>query len=99
MGKVGKAAYLESWLTTLPSLTAAGKNEFGVHFDWDEEIGVPGAILVRNNHFTEFFLVNVTLEDIPNHGDVHFVCNSWVYPASNYKSDRIFFANKVPNYI
>ena len=48
-GKVGKAAYLESWLTTLPTLTAAGKNEFAVYFDRDDDIGVPGAILLETS--------------------------------------------------
>jgi len=46
---------------------------------------------------SEFFLVSLTLEDIPNHGTIHFVCNSWVYNAKDYKKDRIFFANKVTN--
>ncbi|KAJ4826150.1 hypothetical protein Tsubulata_050128 [Turnera subulata] len=27
-------------------------------------------------------------------GRIHFVCNSWVYPAKHYKNDRIFFSNK-----
>ncbi|GAU50940.1 hypothetical protein TSUD_191490 [Trifolium subterraneum] len=47
----------------------------------------------------EFFLVSLTLEDIPNKGDINFVCNSWIYSAKKYKSDRIFFANKtyLPN--
>ncbi|MCE0481752.1 Arachidonate 5-lipoxygenase [Datura stramonium] len=56
--------------------------------------GVPGAFIIKNFHFYEFFLKSLTLEDVPNHGRIHFVCNSWVYPASKYKSDRIFFANQ-----
>ncbi|MCD7446599.1 Arachidonate 5-lipoxygenase [Datura stramonium] len=50
--------------------------------------------IIKNFHFYEFFLKSLTLEDVPNHGRIHFVCNSWVYPASKYKSDRIFFANQ-----
>ncbi|KAB1227150.1 putative linoleate 9S-lipoxygenase 5 [Morella rubra] len=32
-------------------------------------------------------------------GRIHFVCNSWVYPADKYKKDRVFFSNKtyLPN--
>ncbi|KAK4339634.1 hypothetical protein RND71_041096 [Anisodus tanguticus] len=60
----------------------------------DEEFGVPGAFIIKNSHFNELFLKSLTLEDVPNHGKIHFVCNSWVYPASKYKSDRIFFANQ-----
>ncbi|XP_009787604.2 linoleate 9S-lipoxygenase 6 [Nicotiana tabacum] len=92
-GKHSNPAYLENWLTTITPLTA-GESAYGVTFDWDEEFGLPGAFIIKNLHFTEFFLKSVTLEDVPNHGKVHFVCNSWVYPANKYKSDRIFFANK-----
>uniref|UniRef100_A0A7N2L4T2 Lipoxygenase n=1 Tax=Quercus lobata TaxID=97700 RepID=A0A7N2L4T2_QUELO len=30
----------------------------------------------------------------PGQGRVHFVCNSWVYPADKYGKDRVFFSNK-----
>ncbi|BBN69249.1 lipoxygenase 1 [Prunus dulcis] len=43
---------------------------------------------------TEFFLKTITLEDVPREGRVHFVCNSWVYPAEKYTKDRVFFVNK-----
>ncbi|PQQ06498.1 putative linoleate 9S-lipoxygenase 5 isoform X2 [Prunus yedoensis var. nudiflora] len=39
-------------------------------------------------------LHTVTLEDVPGEGRVHFVCNSWVYPAEKYTKDRVFFVNK-----
>ena len=93
-GKVGKEAYLENWLTALPSLTP-GESVYGVTFEWDESIGVPGALIIKNNHVAEFFLKTITLEDVPGEGMVRFICNSWVYPASRYKHDRIFFRNKV----
>ncbi|XP_009610900.1 probable linoleate 9S-lipoxygenase 5 [Nicotiana tomentosiformis] len=93
-GKRSKAAYLENWLTNSTPI-AAGESAFRVTFDWDdEEFGVPEAFIIKNLHFSEFFLKSLTLEDVPNHGKVHFVCNSWVYPANKYKSDRIFFANQ-----
>ncbi|XP_055819697.1 linoleate 9S-lipoxygenase 6-like [Solanum dulcamara] len=92
-GKRSNPAYLESGLTSLIPFASA-ELTFRVTFDWDEEFGVPGAVLVRNNHLNEFFLKSLTLEDVPNHGKVHFVCNSWIYQASKYKSERIFFANQ-----
>ncbi|XP_059302515.1 linoleate 9S-lipoxygenase 6 [Lycium ferocissimum] len=92
-GKRSNAAYLENFVTTLTPLTA-GESAFGITFDWDEEFGVPGAFTIKNMHINEFFLKSLILEDVPNHGKVHFVCNSWVYPAFRYKSDRIFFANQ-----
>ncbi|PON59873.1 Lipoxygenase [Trema orientale] len=92
-GKVGKVAHLENWLTALPQLTP-GESVYGVTFDWDESIGVPGALIIKNNHVAEFFLKTITLEDVPGEGLIRFVCNSWVYPASKYKYDRVFFRNK-----
>ncbi|MED6166131.1 Lox4p, partial [Stylosanthes scabra] len=97
-GKLGKEAYLEDWITTITPLTA-GESAFKVTFDWDEDIGIPGAFLIRNNHHSEFYLRSLTLENVPGHGDIHFICNSWVYPSDKYEKDRIFFSNKtyLPN--
>ncbi|KAL5566069.1 hypothetical protein UlMin_029233 [Ulmus minor] len=92
-GKLGKEAYLEDWITKIAPLTA-GEVSFKVTFDWQEEIGVPGAFLIRNNHHSEFYLKSLALEDVPGEGRVHFVCNSWVYPADKYQKDRVFFSNK-----
>lgn len=93
-GKLGKPAYLEDWITTITPLTA-GESAFSVTFDWDQEIGVPGAFIIRNEHHSEFYLKTLTLEDVPGHGQIQFVCNSWVYPLDKYKKERIFFINKV----
>ncbi|KAK6804963.1 hypothetical protein RDI58_002747 [Solanum bulbocastanum] len=93
-GKHSNPAYLENWLTNITPIIA-GESTFSVTFDWDHnEFGVPGAFIIKNFHLNEFFLKSLTLEEVPNHGKIHFVCNSWVYPASKYKSDRIFFANQ-----
>ncbi|AET01652.2 putative linoleate 9S-lipoxygenase [Medicago truncatula] len=83
-GKVGKET----------SLNVAGQSEFDVHFKWDSDMGIPGAFYIKNRKQREFFLVSLTLEDVPNHGTINFVCNSWIYNAQNYKTERIFFANK-----
>lgn len=93
-GKVGKPARLEDWITTITPLTD-GESTYKVTFEWDEDTEVPGAFLVQNHHHSEFYLKTLTLEDVPGHGHVHFVCNSWVYPTKRYKKDRIFFTNKV----
>ncbi|KAH1085205.1 hypothetical protein GYH30_017287 [Glycine max] len=92
-GKVGKQTYLEKHLPSLPTL-GDRQDAFSVYFEWDNDFGIPGAFYIKNFMQSEFFLVSVTLEDIPNHGTIHFVCNSWVYNAKSYKRDRIFFANK-----
>ncbi|KAL8253762.1 hypothetical protein R6Q59_031983 [Mikania micrantha] len=91
-GKLGKPAILEDGITTnleIEELT------YEVKFEWTEEMGLPGAVSVKNNHYSEFLLKTITLEDVPGHGQVHFVCNSWVYPSKRYKKDRVFFSNKV----
>lgn len=94
-GKIGSPAFLEDWITTIAPLTP-GDTAYNVTFDWEEKIGVPGAFSVKNLHHSEFYLKTLTLEDVPGHGSVHFVCNSWVYPADKYETDRIFFVNQVP---
>ncbi|KAJ6305873.1 hypothetical protein OIU78_021241 [Salix suchowensis] len=91
--KLGKPANLERWRASTNSLIAS-ETSFEVNFDWEEEIGVPVAILIRNNHHSEFYLKTVTLEDVPGQGRFHFVCNSWIYPAKRYSYDRIFFTSK-----
>ncbi|KAM6594937.1 hypothetical protein CsatA_002640 [Cannabis sativa] len=94
-GKLGKESYLENWtniLTLFPLL--AGESAYSVHFELEEGFGVPEAFVINNNHTTEFFLKSLTLEDVPDQGQVHFVCNSWVYPANHYNYHRVFFRNK-----
>ena len=76
-------------------MATADDASFNVSFEWDEAMGIPGAFIIKNHHHYEVYLKTVTLEDVPRHGQVHFVCNSWVYPAHRYKYDRIFFTNKV----
>ncbi|OMO99201.1 Lipoxygenase [Corchorus olitorius] len=92
-GKLGKAAPLEKWNLTLTS-PLASDSTYGVSFEWDEQFGTPGAIIIRNNHSAEFYLKSITLEDVPGAGRIHFVCNSWVYPDNQYKKPRIFFSNR-----
>ena len=58
---------MENWITTITPLIA-GESAFKVTFDWEEEIGVPGAFLIRNNHHSEFYLKSLTLEDVSGRG-------------------------------
>ncbi|XAR54660.1 Linoleate 9S-lipoxygenase [Bertholletia excelsa] len=94
-GKVTKPAKLERWLIKIASIVSAKEVKFSVTFDWDvEEMGVPGALLIKNRHFSQFYLKTVTLHDVPGQGEVLFICNSWIYPAKRYPEDRIFFTNE-----
>ena len=93
-GKVGKAAHLEEAVVSLKSKTD-GETVFRVNFEWDESQGIPGAVLVRNHQTEEVFLKTLTLEGVPGKGTVVFVANSWIYPQSKYRYNRVFFANDV----
>ncbi|KAK7255644.1 hypothetical protein RIF29_29059 [Crotalaria pallida] len=98
-GKVGTETFLEGVILSLPTL-GAGQSAFDIHFEWDSDFGIPGAFYIRNYKQVEFFLVSLTLEDVPNQGTIQFVCNSWVYNFNKYnEKHRIFFANKtyLPN--
>ncbi|CAI9118508.1 OLC1v1020088C1 [Oldenlandia corymbosa var. corymbosa] len=92
-GKLGKAAFLEKWMSKFTSVSA-GDVTFEVHFDWDESMGIPGAFIIKNYHHSQFYLKTLTLEGVPGHDQLHFVCNSWVYPVHRYKYNRVFFVNK-----
>ncbi|RDX78495.1 Seed linoleate 9S-lipoxygenase-3, partial [Mucuna pruriens] len=92
-GIIGKKTYLEGLITSIPTL-GAGQSAFDIRFEWDSDMGIPGAFIIKNNMQLEFFLVSLTLEDIPNQGTMHFVCNSWVYNSNVYEKDRIFFTSE-----
>uniref|UniRef100_A0A8R7Q6L4 Lipoxygenase n=2 Tax=Triticum urartu TaxID=4572 RepID=A0A8R7Q6L4_TRIUA len=93
-GEVGAEANLEPSLLKKSLLgVPTGEEKFEVTFNWSMELGVPGAIIVKNNSDTEFYLKTITLEDLPGHGAVVFVANSWVYPHAKYSYDRVFFTN------
>ncbi|PKU74323.1 probable linoleate 9S-lipoxygenase 5 [Dendrobium catenatum] len=87
-GVIGAAAHLE----IIPKIVPFQKI-YGATFIIDKRQGIPGAIIVKNQNLTEFYLKSITLENFPGKGRIHFDCNSWVYNANKYDYDRIFFAN------
>eukprot|EP01018_Ginkgo_biloba_P024898 Gb_17673 [translate_table: standard] len=91
-GKLSEAAFLQHWIST-PDGLITGDTAYGVTFNWDSNFGTPGAFIIRNLHHHEFFLKSLTLQ-LPTEGTVDFICNSWVYPAAKYQTDRIFFSNQ-----
>lgn len=93
-GKLGKPAYLEKWVSTLSSVSA-GDATFNINLEWEESLGLPGAFIIKNHHHSQLYLKTVTLDNVLGQGRLHFICNSWVYPAHRYKYDRVFFLNKV----
>lgn len=90
---MSKEAILD-WSMKVP--TAGGETStYRVDFMVESEFGVPGAITVCNKYQKEFFLERIAIE-----GVVHeFACNSWVQAEKVNAGKRIFFSNKVINYI
>jgi lipoxygenase len=82
---------IEGWVTIFEPLTA-GNLSFDLEFAVPNTFGVPGAIIVRNNHPNEFLLVSFALE-LPDKSMAHYITNSWVYNTQN-SGPRIFFRNK-----
>ncbi|GLJ21753.1 hypothetical protein SUGI_0405840 [Cryptomeria japonica] len=91
-GKLGEAAFIRKWKSS-GERKISGESTYRIDFKWDFSFGTPGAFLIRNLHCHEFFLKSLNIE-FPEQGNVHFDCNSWVYPVNKYKTDRIFFSNK-----
>lgn len=97
-GKVGKGAYLENWITTISSLIV-GESEYDVTFEWEEEIGIPRAFMIKNNHHSQFFLKSLTLENVPGHGHTPPSILSATLGCILLTSTNLiafFFANQVP---
>jgi linoleate 9S-lipoxygenase len=92
-GYVGEEERLEQWVL---HLDAGEDTTLNVTFDWDvKKQGLPGAVIVKNYHSAQFFLKTITIDDVPGHGRIVFVANSWVYNTDKYKYDRVFFTNQV----
>ncbi|GLJ05608.1 hypothetical protein SUGI_0021070 [Cryptomeria japonica] len=79
----------------------AGDSQFSVTFTWKSELGVPGALLVKNAHPREFFLKSLTLSAVTGKiPALRFCCNSWIYPYYLFNQiARVFFSTRshLPN--
>ena len=89
---------IEKWTggdsTTRCNLASTNLSTFEVSFKVKNCFGAPGAIVIRNFHRNEFLLKAVTIE-LPGQEAVHFPCDSCIFNAESYTSDRTFFSNKV----
>ncbi|XP_021865220.1 linoleate 13S-lipoxygenase 3-1, chloroplastic [Spinacia oleracea] len=89
--KKSREAVLKDW--SKKSKLKAERVNYLTEFVVDSNFGVPGAILITNNHQQEFFLESITIEGFAC-GPVHFPCNSWVQSFKDLQAKRIFFHNK-----
>jgi len=93
---VGKETFLDGFVTSMPNLGDKLHKAYSIHFEWDpQHMGIPGAFYILNHTQDEIFLVSLNLENVPCQETTNFVCNSWIYNAEKYQTERIFFANKV----
>lgn len=67
---------------------------YEIKFHVEPEFGIPGAIVIKNQHKDRFFLQSASLKDSGNR-TIYFDCNSWVYPTHKTKTERLFFSNTV----
>ena len=97
-GKRSSPAYLENWPTGPARFLADQETQYRIHFKVEKDFGIPGAILVENNHSYEFLLKEIKLELQNGSQTITFTCNSWVYKPTIAGDRRIFFSNKVSLY-
>ncbi|KAH9326857.1 hypothetical protein KI387_007035, partial [Taxus chinensis] len=91
MGKIGEKSPI---LWDPVDLPAPGEKRSPITFKWKSELGIPGALLVKNNHAREFFLKSVNLFAVPGKlPALRFHCNSWIYPSFD-KVERVFFSTQ-----
>eukprot|EP00250_Pteridium_aquilinum_P012975 c21058_g1_i1 orf=1107-2765(-) len=92
-GKRSEKAYLEDWFQTGSTLRADTGTSYKVHFKVDKEFGVPGSILVENQHSNPFFLRSMTFTSTTSKR-IKFPCNSWIYNPTLSNGARIFFCDQ-----
>ncbi|CAL5024978.1 unnamed protein product [Urochloa decumbens] len=78
----------------LDAVVGSGEAELDVSLAWDETLGAPGAVVVKNH---SDFPVYLKLLSVPagfgaDKAAVHFACNGWVYPVDKHPY-RLFFTN------
>ncbi|KAB1218346.1 Linoleate 13S-lipoxygenase 3-1, chloroplastic [Morella rubra] len=89
--KKSNEAVLKDW--SKKSNVKAERVNYIAEFTVYSSFGLPGAILVANNHQMELFFETITIEGFVC-GPVHFFCNSWVQSRKDHPGKRIFFSNK-----
>ncbi|XP_021746681.1 lipoxygenase 6, chloroplastic-like [Chenopodium quinoa] len=67
-------------------------DEYTASFTVPSDFGIPGAILVTNTYYKEFYLVEIVLDGFDN-GPVYFPANSWIHSCNDNPESRIIFRN------
>ncbi|KAK9993059.1 hypothetical protein SO802_022762 [Lithocarpus litseifolius] len=64
--------------------------KYTIKFRVELDFGIPGALVIKSQHKQKFFLQSATLQTLHQ---IHFHCNSWIYPFQLTKAVRVFFSN------
>ncbi|KAF3948713.1 hypothetical protein CMV_025324 [Castanea mollissima] len=64
--------------------------KYRIKFRVELDFGIPGALVIKSQNKQKFFLLSATLQTLHQ---IHFHCNSWIYPFQLTKADRVFFSN------
>ncbi|KAE8038087.1 hypothetical protein FH972_010630 [Carpinus fangiana] len=88
-GKFSEEAYLRNGESN--NFHGMKTTTYKVKFQVKPDFGIPGALVIKSQHKQKLFLQSATLEIINQ--NIHFNCNSWIYPFKNTNADRIFFSN------
>lgn len=85
--------------SVLDAVVGSGDSELDVDLIWDEALGAPGAVVVKNHSDFPVYLRLLSVPAGAGGADdeaaaVHFACNGWVYPVDKHPY-RLFFTNDV----
>ncbi|ERN13790.1 lipoxygenase 6, chloroplastic [Amborella trichopoda] len=67
--------------------------EYAADFTVESDFGMPGAVLVKNLHNKEFFLMEIVIQGF-NEGPIVCPVNSWIASKEDSSEKRIFFSNQ-----
>ncbi|CAO2044062.1 unnamed protein product [Urochloa humidicola] len=84
---------LKAEAAAVDAVVGSGEAELDVSLTWDEALGVPGAVIVKNHSDFPVYLKQLSVPSGFGAGAVrHFACNGWVYPVDKHPY-RLFFTN------
>ncbi|CAL5070506.1 unnamed protein product [Urochloa decumbens] len=89
-GSDGRGVKAEA--AVLDAVVGSGEAELDVTLAWDEALGAPGAVVVKNHSDFPVYLKQLSVPSGFGAGAVHFACNGWVYPVDKHPY-RLFFTN------
>lgn len=82
---------VRGWLTT--PLSSPRIVEYAANFTVPHDFGCPGAVLVKNLHNQEFYLLEIVIHGFDG-GPIFFPANTWIHSRKDNHESRIIFKNQ-----